>query len=550
MKKYLCCLLVTMLAFLIGATAAASAREEIPFSLQLPYDLGKNRAAVKAGEQIQALFSIENRGLAAMEQWVTITLPAGVDPVGQQDNWQVSRQGEAAVLARQVALSGGYSQWFDLIPLKVAESAGPGTYYATVACNGQTRQVPLKVAVREAATAAEDVKLARVILPLNSDGKPDERLNQNTLVLRDRQLDYFKNVLRGKGATNLEVEAIHPVTHMALEIDNPAGQQKLVVITVRLLDAVTQQPAAGLFTPGSTGEDKDAGSLGGHENTLMSFSALTGETTQRIMLPVFADERLLSNGQYMLQVHMDDGLTPPLVHNIPLTVVKKDVKAAGVVGVAVVTVLGAFLTGGRYIRQVLALLKIRWLVTIALFGAAAFAVVTVPSTLLNDFFHILLGPFGFIVTGFFHSIFLYTLLVALVVLIPRPGVVALMTLVRMLLGMLAFGQISPLTFLAYGLHALLLEGLFAGGGVYRRLQAGQAGQEFAWRYILVVAVICGVADSITTYVNMQSMAFLYRLYYADWYIDMLVVINGFAYTAVGAACGMLLGSRLSRVGGD
>jgi hypothetical protein len=46
------------------------------------------------------------------------------------------------------------------------------------------------------------------------------------------------------------------------------------------------------------------------------------------------------------------------------------------------------------------------------------------------------------------------------------------------------------------------------------------------------------------------MAFLYRMYYADWYIALILLMNGFVYTAIGAACGTLLGSRLSKVGGD
>lgn len=549
MKKYVCAMLIMLVCLTFG-TAFGKVREEVDFSLQLPYYLGKNPGAVKNGEQVQALFSIENRGLANQEVLVTITLPEGIAPIGQNENWLLDQTGQETVLSRQITLSGGYSQWFDLLTLKTTKDIPPGTYFVTVAGNGQSRQVPLEVSAGAGEVIHENAKLDKIILPLNLDGKPDDRLDPNTLVLRDRQLDYFKNVLRGKGATNLEVEAIHPVTHMALEFHNPAGQQKLVVITVRLLDALTQQPVSGLFTPGSTGEDKDAGSLGGHENTLMSLSALTGETSQRILLPVFAAERLLHNGQYTLQVHVDDGLTPPLVKNLPVKVVKKDVKAASIVGGAVILVAIALFAGLRYIRQLLGLLKIRWLVTIALFGAAAFAVVTVPATLLSDFFHILLGPFGFIITGLFHSVFLYTMLVALIVLIPRPGVVALMTLVRMLLGMLAFGQISPLSFLAYGLHALLLEGVFSGCGLYHRLQEEQSGRSFAWQTILLVAVLCGVADSITTYVNLQSMAFLYRLFYADWYIDMLVAVNGFAYTAVGAACGMVLGSQLARVGGD
>jgi uncharacterized MAPEG superfamily protein len=142
------------------------------------------------------------------------------------------------------------------------------------------------------------------------------------------------------------------------------------------------------------------------------------------------------------------------------------------------------------------------------------------------------------------------MIVALVMLIPYPGVVALMTIIRMLLGMLAFGQLSPIGFLSYGTHAFMLEVLLIGSGMYGRIQAGHAVQHVSFRQIIQLALICGIADSAATYINLQGMAFLYRLYYADWYIALILLMNGFVYTAIGAACGTLLGSRLSKVGGD
>ena len=46
------------------------------------------------------------------------------------------------------------------------------------------------------------------------------------------------------------------------------------------------------------------------------------------------------------------------------------------------------------------------------------------------------------------------------------------------------------------------------------------------------------------------MSVLYRLYYADWYIYLVMAVNGFMYTMIGAGCGLMLGSRLADVGGD
>ncbi|CVK18291.1 hypothetical protein [Sporomusa sphaeroides] len=532
---------------LVMLTITGQAQEGVSFSCQFPYYLGKVRDSVIPGGQTAALFSIEHRGLSDTTVTVTISLPPGFSPAGSQENWEVTRQADRYSLTRDMLLSGGYSQWYDLLSLQVAADLPPGRYTAAVTAGDNTQQIPVTVGAGTG-DAAVPVTLAGMVLPLDKDGKTDDRVGRNVLVLRDRQWDYYKNLFIGKGASNQEIEAIHPVTHLGVDIVNPAGVQKLVIVTVHLLDA-GRQPVSGLFTPGATNEDVDGGALDGHKEYLEMFTALNGDSRQRLQLPVYADERNLTGGDYILRAELSDGVKAPLLYEVPLTIIKKDNKALIVVSSAALAVLTGLLLSLKRLRRVLAVLKTRWLVTIALFGAAAFAVVNVPSTLLNDFFHILLGPFGFLITGLFSSIFLYMMVVALVILIPQPGVVALMTVVRMLLGMLAFGQISPIGLLSYGLHALLLELLIYGSGMYGWLQQRED-NPIPWDKIALLAVSCAVADTIAAYVSLQAMAFLYRMYYAAWYIALVLLFNGFIYTIIGAACGTALGKRLARVGGD
>ncbi|WP_188399889.1 hypothetical protein [Sporomusa sp. GT1] len=538
--------IVTVL--LVMLTITGQAQEEVSFSCQFPYYLGKIRDSVIPGGQTAALFSIEHRGLNDKTVTVTISLPPGFSPAGSQENWEVTRQADRYALTRDMLLPGGYSQWYDLLSLQVASDLPTGRYTATVTAGGNTQQIPVTVGTGTG-DAAAPVTLAGMVLPLDKDGKTDDRVGRNVLVLRDRQWDYYKNLFIGKGASNQEIEAIHPVTHLGVDIVNPAGVQKLVIVTVHLLDAADRQPVSGLFTPGATNEDVDGGALDGHKEYLEMFTALNGDSRQRLQLPVYADERNLTGGDYILRAELSDGVKAPLLYEVSLTIIKKDNKALIVVSSAALAVLTGLLLSLKRLRQVLAVLKTRWLVTIALFGAAAFAVVNVPSTLLNDFFHILLGPFGFLITGLFSSIFLYMMVVALVILIPQPGVVALMTVVRMLLGMLAFGQISPIGLLSYGLHALLLELLIYGSGMYGWLQQRED-NPIPWDKIALLAVSCAVADTIAAYVSLQAMAFLYRMYYAAWYIALVLLFNGFIYTIIGAVCGTALGKRLARVGGD
>ncbi|WP_371366831.1 hypothetical protein SRRS_10360 [Sporomusa rhizae] len=539
--------LVTVL-YVLFAIPIGQAKDGLTFSCQLPYYLGKVKDSVTSGTQTAALFNIENRDSADKEVVITISLPPGFSPVGTQENWEIKKRTDYYVLTRKMLLPGGYSHWYDLLPLQVASELPPGSYTASITAGALTQQVPVAVTASQTADVLP-ITVVGIILPLDKDGNTDDRRGQNVLLLRDRQWDYYKNLLIGKGASNQEVEAIHPVTHLGVDIDNPSGVQKLAVVTVRLLDAGSHQPVAGLFTPGATNEDTNGGALDRQKDYLESFVALNGDTKQRLLMPVYADERALAGGDYMLQAEISDGITPNIVYESPLTIVKKDSKALVVVSIAALAVMAGLIVAFSRLRRVLAALKTRWLVTIALFGASAFAVVNVPSTLLNDFFHIILGPFAVIVTGLFNGVFLYMMVVALVILIPRPGVVALMTVIRMLLAMLAFGQISPIGVLSYCLQALLLELFIYGSGMYGWLQK-QEGERIPAGKIVLLAVCCGVADTISTYVLLQGMAFLYRMYYASWYIAMVLAINGFVYTAIGAACGTALGTRLARIGGD
>lgn len=535
---------------LLPPVGAGQAADEIACSLQAPYYLGKTREGARPGQQLQALFTIENRGPAEAAAAVTITLPPGFSPAGKPEYWQVAATSGVYVLSRQISLAGGYSQWFDLLPIQLAADVIPGTYDIAVSDGRHNRRIPVAVVDTGRALPNEPVSIEDIILPLDRDGKTDERLSRNTLVLRDKRWDYYKNVINGKGASNQEVEALHPLTYMKLSVSNPAEQAKLVVISAQLLDAVSRQPVPGLFTPGTTGEDKDAGSLAGHDDRLAAFVALTGDAYQAVQLPIYINEEALVGGQYILQVMMEDEFAAPVIKEKVVTVVKRDIKAAAVIGVALTSLLIAVLLAIGRIGTVLRALKTRWLVTIALFGAAAFAIVTVPSTLLNDFFHIIMGPFSVLVTGLFSSVLLYMLIVSLVVLIPQPGVITLMIIMRLLLGMLAFGQVSPISLLAYGTNALLLEILLYGSGLYRYLQSADAATGLKWRQIALLAIVCGVADSLKSYVTLQGLSVLYRMYYADWYIYLLLIVNGFLYTIIGVVCGTRLGSRLCRMGGD
>uniref|UniRef100_UPI002FDB2D06 hypothetical protein n=1 Tax=Anaerospora hongkongensis TaxID=244830 RepID=UPI002FDB2D06 len=187
-KVFLFCLV------LMTAVSVSAAGSGLNFTCQTPYYLGKVRDTVTPGERIQMLFSVENRSSKEQIAKVIITLPAGFQPEPEYENWQIGQQGTQYDLYREVKLAGGYSQWFDLAAVQAAVSLKPGTYYLTVAVNDEIQQVPVKVAEGERVTTDAPVELEDIVLPLDREGRMDDRLDRNTLVLRDRSWDYYKNL--------------------------------------------------------------------------------------------------------------------------------------------------------------------------------------------------------------------------------------------------------------------------------------------------------------------------------------------------------------------
>jgi len=548
MKHWLSAALVFVGLFVCG-NQQASANHDVIIQCDIPYYMAQHRDSVAPQEKMQIRIVLESWAAEAQKTPVNIHLPDELIPLGKYENWQIVKQETGYMLQSEAKFQGGYGQWLDLVAVQVSPTAVAGTYSIRVTAGGQEKKYDVRIGAQLPSTDAAEVVLLKVSLPLDKDGKKDERLNANTIILRDKQWDRFRNFLRGKGASNQEAEAMHPLIHMGIEIANPSGEQTPVVLISRLLDYNTRHEVPGLVTPSSTGEDLLTGGEMVDAEGSKSFVVLTGEKTQQILLPLYTDERLATGGEYWLQTLINDGNSERILAETGITIVKKNMGAVTAVCIAAIAVIGGIGLGFFRLRSTLKKMKTRWLITIALFGTTTFACVNVPSTLLGDFFHIVLGPFGFLITGIFSGVFLYMLLISLFTLIPRSGVISLVMMMRMLLGMLAFGHITLISLLSYGLQALGLE--IAVYHFCHNTKAVESLQQakMVWRDTLLLALACGVADSVTTYINMQSTIVLYRLYYATWYIYLVMAFNGMIYTMIGVFCGSAMGRQLQKIKG-
>ena len=171
----------------------------------------------------------------------------------------------------------------------------------------------------------------------------------------------------------------------------------------------------------------------------------------------------------------------------------------------------------------------------------------VPSTLFLNLIRAVLGPFSVLLTGLINETLYYALLTALLIyisgdpenaevtnrkLVKGSGVILLVSAVRLLLGGVTFGLFTPMAIVYTGTSVLLLETGFL---CVRR------------RSLLTWAVVLGVCDALSVYVDFQLSILFYRLFYADWYIILRILIEGFVYTFIGVLLGGRLGRGLWRV---
>lgn len=79
-------------------------------------------------------------------------------------------------------------------------------------------------------------------------------------------------------------------------------------------------------------------------------------------------------------------------------------------------------------------------------------------------------------------------------------------------------------------------------GFYRK-------EKISLSYGLFISLVLGVCDAGITFINMQQLMLFYRLYYADWFIGLYMVINGLLQH-IGEFPGWKTGSRLRQVMGS
>ncbi|RKU32534.1 hypothetical protein C6496_23865 [Candidatus Poribacteria bacterium] len=435
--------------------------------------------------------------------------------------------------------------WYSQLTLKIPDEPLPKdtqirghVFFENASGDRWERSVTTPLRSASLDEIAAQLRIEDIIMPTGPSGISDPRQRSDTISSPRPLLGGLGKWFGAKASPTDEFE---PVAYQTVHIHNQGKETVHAIVASMNRDTQDGEPVPFLSPP-------DAVNAG--TNRSLAFVSLMGESTTPVPLPIYLNplsqqhQDSIGEGQYerAIEVKIWGSDATALRATRPLLIVTPNLHALLVTSlVTVVTGLGIGLLLCFH-SQLFTRFSTKQLILISLFGTTIFIAVNVPSTLLTNLISALLGPISSLVTGLINEMLYYALLTSLLILIPKFGVITLVTAVRLLLGGVTLGLLTP-TILLHAVTAVLL--LEVGFQIARKitLDSGAIGGA----NLLTLALIFGLCDALTVYIDFQLSMTLYRLFYADWYILTRILIDGFTYTFIGVLLGKRLGSGLWRV---
>ena len=521
--------------------------ESVQLDVQFPYSLnGEKHKIIPAGSTQILFLNIESINLPKEETAdIKVTLPSGIHAL-KMEGWSTIKDN---VITAKWRLPANYGQVFSAISLFCNKDLKEGNYMIPVEIRYGDKEFLQKIdfSIGESevptAEASEEKKnstwyIQRIIVPVDEDGKIDQREAKDILYVRDVTLENIRNRLIGSKPADWPSLLNTPAAYILLEMRNPKKNTRTLHFVAELVDRPGGEVKKGLISV----RTEDGGTGWDYENLDATEASigLLPQVSQSVIMPLYVNPFTINEGNYNLRITLTDGDISKITE-VPLTIVKRKstgMFAIGFAGACVAFVIASF----KKLRECTIQIGARGDITVALFAALAFGGVVVPVTLLGDFFHVILGPFSGLITGILNGIVQYLLLMALLILFRRPGVLSLFFLMRWLLSAILFGRVTLVGILICSVSIVVLEFVLWVWGFFKK-------EVITEQYAVLIAVMIGIADAFITFINMQQMMFFYRLYYADWFIALYMLVNGILYSSIGAWMGYRMGEKLKQVMG-
>ena len=489
------------------------------------------------GEERSLVLSVDARPLA-----VSVEAPVGQDrrPVGEGESVGVTLIDGApvtvAVSATAVAAGEGAITVGDEVAASRVLRAGE-RLVATASLDGPTSVTarvgedtlgfvitPTSVTLEE---ARRRLQIADVAFPSDSGGRPDVGRPEGRVTLPGA---WWRAVLQRTGMGSRARDPTVPWGWYGVTLENSGAEPVNVALQLLITDEAGAPAAA--FRP----RVRDTDDRSGVVRALLRIPA-NGAAVGA--LPLYVDEALLTadaaaerRWTASLTVLPLGGDVPLATWEAPLYASRGSAAASGGLALALAAGLAGVLMLARMAPRWLSTARTSDLTTIALFGALSFMVSTI-GRLLGAGVAAALGPFSVLLTALVDDVLRYALMATLLTLLPRPGTATLVTLTGWLLTGLTTGGFGPSEVLYVTGRVAVLEAALWAVGVTRSTGWVDDGPWGRW---LRLAAGFGAASLITGVTGIAVSVVLYRLFYADWFIALLLGGPGFLYVL--AACGL------------
>lgn len=543
----------------------------IPYGTAMESDIGgtfggNQKALVLQESEMTATVLVRSGNVPAAFD-LQLCLPPTLTIVRLPEDWKSEMVGAEMCLSTTGVFKVASEVWYREFVLRTSEMRQTdgqeisGTVRFT-ADSGQVweQQATVELQVATIPEIAERLSIESIVMPTDATGAADPRQRANTI-------HYARPLFRWFGT--VQTNAFEPTTYQTVRLRNAGEATIHVVVSSSNIDVNSGETIPFLAPPETAN---------GGINRSVAFASLPAGVVTEIPLPLYFHPMYIRQGQpeqaipgayqrdITVKVWGSDATV--LREKRPLHLIVPNQQALLISLLAIICSSIGFAVVLRFHKRIFAGFTTKQIIVIALFGATIFVGVMVPSTLFLNLIRAVLGPISVLLTGLINETLYYALLTALLIYISGnpgrtigrlarhpyrgrqhtdaatleyanakrqsngSGVILLVSAVRLLLSGVTFGLFTPMAIVYTGTSVLLLETgfLFVRG-----------------RSILVWAVVLGLCDAIAVYVHFQLAMLFYRLFYADWYIVLGILVEGFAYTFMGVLLGARLGRGLRRV---
>jgi len=522
----------------------------IPYGAAIESDLGKasgndQKALVLHESEMTATVLVTNGNIPTTFD-LELCLPSTVTPVRFPDDWKRETMDAKTCLSTASRLGVASEVWYRELVLRTS-TANPSdrqeisgiVRFTTDAGQMWEQHATVQLRMATISEIAEHLSIESIEMPTDAMGTVDRKQREDTI--------YYPRPLFSWLRTP-QANAFEPVTYQTVQLRNGGEETIHVVVSSTNTDTKSGETISFLAPPET---------VNGRTNRSVAFATLPGGTVTEIPLPIYFHPVYLSQGKIEqaipgeyerdITVKVWGSDATVLREQRSLHLIVPNQQALLVSLLAIISSCIGFATVLRFHKRLFASFTTKHLIVIALFSTTVFVAVMVPSTLFLNLIRAILGPISVLLTGLINETLYYALLTALLIYIngdPKntdttnrertkgSGVILLVSAVRLLLGGVTFGLFTPMAIVYTGTSVLLLETGFL---LVRN------------RTLLAWAVVLGICDAVSVYVDFQLSILFYRLFYADWYIVLRILIEGFVYTFIGVLLGARLGRGLWRV---